>query len=147
MLQVVSDIDAAPCHFPTESLGNDDVRDFKSIPVALGSSSLTPVSSDALLRAWAVVLRYYAGSDIICFGRVDDTTDSSSRFSLCHGDIPIDTFLEAIQVSTSEVAAASSTSESLPEWMESKAFINTLVWNSLDQVSESQLQDLQSTQV
>ncbi|KAH8432011.1 uncharacterized protein LDX57_009658 [Aspergillus melleus] len=145
MLQVVSDIDAAPCHFPTESLGNNDVRGFKSIPVALDSLSTT-VSSDTLLRAWAVVLRYYAGSDIICFGRVDDTTDASLRFALCHGDIPIDTALEAIQPSASELAGDSSTSASLKEWMESKASINSLVWNSLAQVSESHLQDLQSAQ-
>ena len=146
MLQVVSDIDAAPCHFPTETLGNNDLRGFKSIPVALDSLSTT-VSSDTLLRAWAVVLRYYAGSDIICFGRVDDTTDSSLRFALCHGDIPSDTPLEAIQPSASELAGDSSTSASLQEWMESKASINSLVWNSLDQVSESHLQDLQFAQV
>lgn len=146
MLQVVSDIDAAPCHFPTENLGNNDVRGLKTIPVALGSPTV-PIPGDALLRAWAVVLRYYAGSDIICFGRVDETADPSSRFALCHGDIPIDTRLEAIQASTSELAGGLSASLSLQEWMESKASINSFVWNSLDQVSESQLQDLQSTQV
>ncbi|KAJ6182276.1 hypothetical protein N7485_000918 [Penicillium canescens] len=121
MLQAVSgSLDIAPCLFPTENLQE---RRFKSIRLNLSDSS--PIVSEVLLRAWAVVLRYYVGSDTIAFGRVDDT-DSASRFAVCHGDIPASAALETLQVSH---GSGESNSSSFSEWIASNTF-NTLVWKS-----------------
>jgi hypothetical protein len=121
MLQAVSgSLDVAPCLFPTENLQEGR---FKSIRLSLSDSS--PIVSEVLLRAWAVVLRYYVGSDTIAFGRVDDT-DSTSRFAVCHGDIPASAALETLQVSH---ASGESNSSSFSEWIASNTF-NTLVWKS-----------------
>ena len=121
MLQVVSgSLDTAPCLFPTENLHG---RGFQSIPLDLSSSD--SISSDVLIQAWAVVLRYYVGSDMIAFGRIDDA-ESLSPFAVCHGDIPAAATLEALQIST---PSGESNSLSLPEWIASNTF-NTLVWNS-----------------
>lgn len=121
MLQAVSgSLDTAPCMFPTENLHG---RGFQSIPLDLSGSGV--IAHDVLLHAWAVVLRYYVGSDMIAFGRIDDI-DTSSRFAVCHGDIPGAAALEAL--STSALSGESS-STSISEWIESNNF-NTLVWNS-----------------
>ncbi|CAI7655936.1 unnamed protein product [Penicillium bialowiezense] len=121
MLQVVSgSLDTAPCVFPTENLPG---RGFQSIP--LGQSGSGAIAREVLLQAWAVVLRYYVGSDMIAFGRIDDS-DSSSQFAVCHGDIPATATLEELKASPS-----SGTPNSLPlrQWIASNTF-NTLVWNA-----------------
>ncbi|CAG7922993.1 unnamed protein product [Penicillium olsonii] len=132
MLQVVPGIlDTAPCTFPTENLPG---RGFESIPLDLSGSSSTV--RDVLLQAWAVVLRYYVGSDMIAFGRIDDT-NPSSRFAVCHGDIPASAALEALTVPSNR---EESQSLSLSEWISSNTF-NTLVWNGANLSSE----ELEST--
>ena len=134
MLQVVPGIlDTAPCTFPTENLPG---RGFESIPLDLSDCSSTV--RDVLLQAWAVVLRYYVGSDMIAFGRIDDT-NPSSRFAVCHGDIPASAALEALTASSNP---EESQSLSLSEWISSNTF-NTLVWNGANLSSE----ELESTSV
>jgi hypothetical protein len=134
MLQVISgSLDTAPCVFPTENLQG---RGFQSIPLDLSGPDDIP--SEVLLQAWAVVLRYYVGSDMIAFGRVDNA-DSLSRLAVCHGDIPATAALEALQVSS---PSGESSSLSLPEWLASNTF-NTLVWNS----ATPSLSELENTPV
>jgi hypothetical protein len=134
MLQVVSgSLDIAPCVFPTENL---QARGFQSIPLGLSGSN--HISSDVLLQAWAVVLRYYVGSDMIAFGKIDDA-DSISRFAVCHGDIPATAALEALHVSP---PSGESSGLSLSEWIASNTF-NTLVWNS----ASASLNELEDTSV
>lgn len=121
MLQVVpGSLDTAPCVFPTENFPG---RGFQSIP--LGQSGSGAIAREVLLQAWAVVLRYYVGSDLIAFGRIDDS-DSSSQLAVCHGDIPATATLEELKASPS-----SGTPNSLPlrQWIASNTF-NTLVWNA-----------------
>jgi hypothetical protein len=130
---VPGSLDIAPCVFPTENL---DERGFKTIPLSLSDSS--SIASEVLLRAWAVVLRYYVGSDTVAFGIVDDIS-SASRFSVCHGEIPASAALEALQASH---ASGESNSSSLSEWIASNTF-NTLVWKS----ANPSLDDLENTSV
>ncbi|KAJ9487562.1 hypothetical protein VN97_g5752 [Penicillium thymicola] len=132
MLQaVLGSLDVAPCLFPTENLHE---RGFKFIPLDLpGSDS---IAGEVLLQAWAVVLRYYVGSDMIAFGRIDDG-DSASRFAVCHGDIPATAALEALQVSR---PSGQSNRLSLSEWIASNTF-NTVVWNN----ATRSIDDLENT--
>ncbi|CAG8937825.1 unnamed protein product [Penicillium salamii] len=120
MLHSVSgSLDTAPCTFPSENLPG---RGFQSIPLDLSGSSSN--AHELLLQAWAVVLRYYVGSDMITFGRID-ATDSSSRLAVCHGDIPASATLEQLVASP---LSGEPSSLSLSEWISSNTF-NTLVWS------------------
>ncbi|KAJ5894899.1 hypothetical protein N7495_006590 [Penicillium taxi] len=85
-----SSLDIVPCLFPTENLHDEGL---KSIPLGLSVSD--SISSAVLLQAWAVVLRYYVGSDSVAFGLIDD----NERSAICYGEIPASTELNALQVS------------------------------------------------
>ncbi|PYH89477.1 acetyl-CoA synthetase-like protein [Aspergillus ellipticus CBS 707.79] len=126
MLQIVPGaFDAGLCHFPTENL-QPDARSFKSIPVAHPTSSSTAASLEHILQAWAVVLRYYTGSDVVSFGRVDDTV-AASQVAVCHGEISADTALNELRASDSE---GTHHTQSLNGWISSNKSFNTLVWKT-----------------
>lgn len=143
MLHVASgDFEAAPCHFPAEKLQCDE-RGFKSIPLSLGVSGSRSLSGDVLLESWAVVLRYYVGSDVICFGHIDDATDSASKYAVCHGEIPAQATLNTLHASTADIAGQSSSAQSPGDWIRSSPFFNTLVWNSSGPSASEHLLDTQ----
>ncbi|KAF9890570.1 hypothetical protein FE257_005701 [Aspergillus nanangensis] len=145
MLQVVSaSYEAAPCHFPTENL-QQNVGGFKTIPVVLSAlNTSSPVSAEVFLRAWTVVLRYYVGSDMICFGQIDDTNKTAARFTLCHGDIPAHAPLEAVKAS-SQISEELESASSPAEWMQSNSSFNTFVWRTQDPASLPLIKDLENT--
>lgn len=143
MLHVASgDFEIAPCHFPAEKLQCDE-RGFKSIPLSLGGNGSRPLSGDVLLESWAVVLRYYVGSDTICFGRIDDATDSAFKYAVCHGEIPAQAALSTLHASTADIAGQSSGAQSPGDWIRSSPFLNTLVWNSSSPSASEHLLDTQ----
>ncbi|PWY66710.1 acetyl-CoA synthetase-like protein [Aspergillus heteromorphus CBS 117.55] len=136
------------CHFPTEHLAPSADADaaaaspaFKSISVAHTPSNTQAaplsLSLSHILQAWAVVLRYYTGSDAISFGRVDDTEQSAtgSRFAVCQGEITADTALDELRASETSPSEASqgrtqTETQLLSDWVASNRSFNTLVWKT-----------------
>ncbi|EAU30201.1 predicted protein [Aspergillus terreus NIH2624] len=96
------------------------------------------------LRAWTVVLRYYVGSDMICFGQIDDTAKASPRFTLCHGDIAVNASLKELEPSF-EISEHAQISQSAADWMNANTSFNTLVWKSSQPESFSAINDLDTT--
>lgn len=151
MLQVVPGVlDTAHCHFSTEDLQHGP-ESFRSVPVSLNSSTQSPfnrrISSEVLLAAWSVVLRYYVGSDVISFGRVDDTADAGSRFAVCHGEIPAETPLKSLCAFDQGLLGDKDTAQSPRDWIKACTSINTVVWNTPLSPSSLELQALEDTQV
>lgn len=145
MLQLVpGSYEAAPCLFPTETLAHNE-RGFKSIalPLSVNVNGSKPLSRDVLLQAWAVVLRYYVGSDMICFGWIDDA--SEPKYAVCHGDLPAHASLDTLRTSPAESAGDSVQAQSAKDWIRSNHFFNTLVWSQSS--PDSTLEDLQDTRV
>ncbi|PYH40075.1 acetyl-CoA synthetase-like protein [Aspergillus saccharolyticus JOP 1030-1] len=125
MLQIVPGaFDAALCRFPTEGLQRN-APGFKSIPVRASACS-----TEALLEAWTVVLRYYTGSDLLSFGLADSTVADARWFAVCHGEIPVDAALEQLQPSVQQPSEDASTTQSFAEWAALSTSFNTLVWKS-----------------
>lgn len=149
MLQVVPGVfDSAPCHFPTEDLQHE-LKSFRSVPVSLNSPQgvpNAPVSSEVLLAAWSVVLRYYVGSDVICFGQIDDTAGAASRFAVCHDDIPAEASLKSLCGFTQGQSGEEDRNQSLRDWIKACPSINTVVWKRSES-SSLEFQDLENTQV
>jgi len=151
MLQVVPGVfEKAPCHFPTEDLQHEP-GSFRSVPVSLNSAihpaSGRPISSELLLAAWSVVLRYYVGSDVISFGQIDDTADAGSRFAVCHGEISTETALKSLCGFNQALAGDAGTDQSPGDWFKACPFINTVVWRKPQSSSIPDFQDLENTQV
>ncbi|EYE90157.1 uncharacterized protein EURHEDRAFT_382215 [Aspergillus ruber CBS 135680] len=144
MLQLApSSFEAASCLFPTETLAHNE-RGFKSIalPSSANANSSKPLSRDVLLEAWTIVLRYYVGSDMICFGCIDDA--SEPKHAVCHGDIPAHASLDALHKFTAKSMGNSVQAQSVKDWIRLNDLFNTLVWSQSS--SDSNLEDLQDTQ-
>ncbi|RAL07335.1 acetyl-CoA synthetase-like protein [Aspergillus homomorphus CBS 101889] len=136
MLQIVPGaFDAALCHFPTENLQRN-APSFKSIAVRAGASS-----TETVLEAWTIVLRYYTGSDVLSFGLADSTVADALWFAVCHGEIPVDTALEQLQSSVQQPSEEVSTVSNFQDWAALSKSFNTLVWKSshTDQLHLSEL--------
>lgn len=151
MLQVVPGVfEAAPCHFPTEDLQHEP-ESFRSVPVSLNSTIHTasgrPISSELLLAAWSVVLRYYVGSDVISFGHIDDTADAGSRFAVCHGEISTETPLKSLCELNQALVGDAGADQPPGDWVKACPSINTVVWRKPQSSSIADLQDLGNTQV
>ncbi|PYH86198.1 acetyl-CoA synthetase-like protein [Aspergillus uvarum CBS 121591] len=125
MLQIVPGaFDAALCHFPTENLQHN-APEFQSIPVRAGACS-----TEAVLEAWTVVLRYYTGSDVLSFGLADSTVADTLWFAVCHGEIPGDTALAQLQPSVQQPAQDVPTVQNFKDWAALSRSFNTLIWKS-----------------
>lgn len=152
MLQVAPDVfDSVPCYFPTEDL-QEKPGSLRSVPVPLRSCvqsipNHAPISTDILLAAWAVVLRYYVGSDVISFGQIDDTASATSRFAVYHGEITADTRLKSLSKPGRRPLGNSNTRQLPRDWMLSCSSLNTVVWRKGQSSQIDELQDLESTQV
>ncbi|KAL4894930.1 hypothetical protein BDV59DRAFT_200709 [Aspergillus ambiguus] len=130
MLNVVSaNYKAAPCLFPAES-PQHNVRGFQSVPVASDEiSAYEELPAEIFLQAWTVVLRYYVGSDLICFGQINDTAKTFPRVTLCHGEIPAGVALNALKPSY-EFSENAFMNQSDADWWNSDVPFNTIVWNT-----------------
>lgn len=152
MLQVAPGVfDTAPCHFPTEDLQQDS-QGFKSVPVTWDSpddnvAGPNPITSDAFLAAWSVVLRYYVGSDVISFGQIDDAADATCRFAVCHGEIPAETQLKSLCQFELQSSNDATVGQSPSDWIANCPSLNTVVWKKDHSPSILEHQDLENTQV
>lgn len=111
--------------------------------MSANANSSKPLSRDVLLEAWTIVLRYYVGSDMICFGCIDDA--SEPKHAVCHGDIPAHASLDALHKFTAKSMGNSVQAQSVKDWIRLNDLFNTLVWSQSS--SDSNLEDLQDTQV
>lgn len=152
MMQLVPGVlDTAPCHFPTEDLQQQQEA-FRSVSVPLSSCSQglqshEPISNDVLIAAWSAILRYYVGSDVISFGHVDDSVDAATRFGVCHGEITADTRLKSLCGLAQGQSGVGSAGESPWSWIKACSSLNTVVWKTGQLPSNTELQDLENTQV